>query len=70
MILHNIPNDIFIAVFARPSIICQGRCFTNNIITLKTWSCGITEHVVMFKYICFHCVSSIMILPRCEILVQ
>lgn len=36
MILHNILNDIFIAVFARPSIICWGRCFTNNIITLKT----------------------------------
>lgn len=53
MILYSIPNDIFITAFAQPSIICQGRCFTNNIITLKTLSCKITEHVVMFKYICF-----------------
>lgn len=64
------PNDIFIAAFAQPNVICQGRCFTNNIITLKTESCGITEHVVMFKFICFHCLSSIMILPCCVILVQ
>lgn len=35
MILHNISNDIFIAVFSWSSKICQGRCFTNNIITLK-----------------------------------